>query len=129
MGASLYKKAPHIYFRDCVDCKEYIYDSSGPIKNPEGKKIKRPKEMPVNCSRCKKWDEKSNCAFTGFTQKNQYIFNSFLLAKAFSVLPRKGGIDDQDPKIMNAFILLNTLFDCEDEVQKQKLFSSIKIGI
>ena len=67
--------------------------------------------MPVNCVYCKKYDVEDKTTWNGWTHKNEYYFTTFMIANSFGVLPRKGGIDDQDPKLLDILILLKTLFD------------------
>jgi hypothetical protein len=105
--------------RDCEDCKKYVYDSSNRIKDVNNHAVKR--KQPPNCMLCKKYDEETGKIWNGFSKKNLYIFESFLIAYKFKVLPRKGGIDEQDPKIMSLFILLSEIFDRKYELANKEV--------
>jgi hypothetical protein len=73
--------------------------------------IERSENLPVVCSYCKKWDSEENKAWDGWIGKNEYYFKTFIVSYGFHVLPRAGGVDDQDPHLLDIFVLLKTVFD------------------
>ncbi|MHA2065872.1 MAG: hypothetical protein ACXABY_15995, partial [Candidatus Thorarchaeota archaeon] len=58
-----------------------------------------------------------------FTKRNEYVFKSFLIAKAFGALPRPGAIDQQDPHLMDAFIMLDQIYTqhAEDSMAEREV--------
>ncbi len=57
-----------------------------------------------------------------------FLFKSFLVAYHFNVLPRAGGIDYQDPKTMDNFILLAELFRTQGTID-ERTFQAKLVGI
>lgn len=87
------------------------------VKRPDGKPIERSGAQKPNCKLCKKFDNTTGKVWEGFIPRNIYYFEAFLIARAFNVLPKIGGIDQQDPFVMSIFILLNMIFDKADELR------------
>lgn len=98
------------------------------IIGPGKKPLKR--SAPPNCNVCKKYDSETGKIWQGFSRRNFYHFKSFLLCKAFGVLPRVGGTDNQDPGQMDMFILLSEIFEKNHEMRDKnfqlKMMGSMK---
>ena len=115
---------PGLFLRNCDDCKKFIYDSNGPIKNPNGDKIPRTVSIPVKCKNCPKCINPKNLneepeIFDGFTVKGDYYFRVFRVAKYFGLLPKPGGIDQQDAFTLDVMLLLNEMFDRHTEMNNR----------
>ena len=100
-----------MFYRSCEDCKKFIYDARGLVKDVNGNPVLRPETLLPNCTLCKKNDIATNYTWRKFTVRNEYIFRCFMVCKCFGALPRSGGADQQDPELMGMFILLSQIFD------------------
>ncbi len=80
----------------------------------------RPPEAKVNCTFCEKYDRETEKVWERFTPKNEYIFTVFQAARAFGVLPRAGGIDQQSPFLMNVLIVLNEMYDRQEDMDNKE---------
>lgn len=80
----------------------------------------RPPEAKVNCSFCEKYDRETEEIWERFTPRNAYIFKVFLAARAFGVLPRPGGIDQQDPYLLDILVVLNEMFDRKENLDNRE---------
>jgi len=87
-----------------------VYDNKGLVTYSNGTPMQRGEHQPVDCRYCKKYDEKTGEVWKKFTKHNEYVFKSFLIAKAFGALPRPGAIDQQDPHLMDTFIMLDQIY-------------------
>lgn len=99
---------------------------------PYGKPIERPKEMPVKCEVCPKYDSKTGKIWKEFTGRNNYYFKAFRIAHAFNVLPRPGGIDQQDPITLDIILGLHDMFTVHRELtdkEFQARIAGVKIGV
>lgn len=120
MGARLYIEAPEIFYRDCDECKKYLHSERGIEKNSAGDLIERPESMPPRCDLCKKRDKDTGYIWEKFTPKNEYLFTVFRAAKAFGVLPRAGGIDNQIPEVLSTLLLLNDIFENAEDIRDKE---------
>ncbi|MBW8002624.1 MAG: hypothetical protein FVQ80_11485 [Planctomycetes bacterium] len=82
----------------------------------------RPPEAKVTCSFCEKFDHETGKVWEGFTHKNTYIFRVFLAARAFGVLPRPGGSDQQDPFLLDVLVVLNEMFDRKESLDAREFY-------
>ncbi len=117
-----------MFYRSCEYCKKFIHDSNGIVKGQDGEPIERPKNIPVVCSTCEKYDNETGEVWRCFTTRNRYLFKSFLIAHHFGVLPREGGIDQQDPRDMDKFVLLAELFRVQGVVDERE-FQAKLVGV
>ena len=69
------------------------------------------RSVPPNCKICRKHDNEAGKVWEGFTRRNAYYFKSFLICRAFGVLPRTGGVDNQNPYQMELFVVLSEMFE------------------
>ncbi len=90
------------------------------MKGPDDEPIKRPDNIPVVCTTCDKYDRETGEVWEGFTPKNRFLFKSFLVAHHFGGLPRKGGVDCQDPSIMDSFVLLAEIFRMQGTIDERE---------
>ena len=77
--------------------------------------------MPPRCGTCDKFDSSTGQVWEQFTPRNNYYFVSFLVAYHFGVLPRAGGIDDQDPGTMKIFVTLAEMFRLKERMEDKSL--------
>ena len=92
----------------------------------------RPPEAKVNCAFCEKYDRETGEIWEGFTPRNAYLFSVFQAARAFKVLPRLGGVDQQDPFVMDVLVVLNEMFDRKTDLDNKEFqvkMSARMIGI
>jgi hypothetical protein len=95
------------------------------VRDSKQRPVERAEHQPVNCRYCAKYDDEAKKGWDGFSRKNAYLFKSFLLAKAFGVLPRPGGTDQQDDETMDKFIILENIFNSSAEQVQTNMLSSI----
>lgn len=96
--------------------------------NPNKQKIKRTPVIPVNCELCGKFISKENGkvkVFQRFNNIEEYVFNALRTARAFKVLPKAGGYDDQNPEIMEILLFLNDIQDRSREVDSKNFQMSL----
>jgi hypothetical protein len=96
--------------RDCADCKEYFYHDGVKQLGPDGKPIRRGPGQEPSCRLCPKWDEEAKNVWPGFTQRNELLFNVFLMCWFFNKLPDEGGVMDQDPQTISIMLMLAEMF-------------------
>jgi len=128
----LYIESPEIFYRQCDDCRKYIYFKGKKQFGPDGEAIERDSSSKLNCTMCGKWDSEMQCVWEDFTPHNAYIFKTFLAARAFKALPRRGGIDDQDPEMMTKMIALNEMFELHDSLSDKEFQAKLagaKLGV
>ncbi len=114
-----------MFYRSCDDCKKFIYDARGLVKGADGKAVKRPETLPLDCTLCKKHDIATNYTWRKFTVRNEYIFRCFMVCKCFNALPRPGGVDQQDPELMDTFVLLSQIFDRSKDLENKDFQAKI----
>lgn len=71
--------------------------------------LRNEKTQPI-CSRCNKYDAATGTIWEKFGKRNRYYFDAYLACKTFSVLPRSGGYDQQDPDTMKMLMLIDLIF-------------------
>lgn len=117
----MYIEAPEVYAKSCTLCKKYYYSNGVILTDIDGNKIERPENDKPNCKLCPKYDEKTDKIWQKFTPMNAYYFKVFLIAHHFGVLPREGGADNQDPKVMEIIIILKEMFIKHKELNDLEL--------
>ena len=129
MGAKLYYSAPEIFYRDCDECKKYIYANGEVLKDEKGNKKIRPESLPVNCTMCKKYDRDTGKPWSGFSPRNEYIFTCYRAASAFGVLPKEGGVNNQDADVLHSMLLLHDIITAHKDIEnKEWMLKMAKIG-
>lgn len=129
MGAKLYIEAPELFVRDCKICNRYYYSRGELLKDSTGKSIERKENDKPKCNLCAKFDSSIGKVWDGFTPKNDYIFRTFLIAHYFRALPKPGGIDQQDPFIMDILIVLEEIFTKRKEIDNIELQTKLLTNI
>lgn len=90
------------------------------VYGPDNKPLETAEGYTPDCTACKKFIKESNRPWEGFTPRNKYLFNTFLVAHHFNTLPRIGGIDQQDPNQMEIFIYLKEMFNRQADVDSRE---------
>jgi hypothetical protein len=107
--------------RPCLRCKKYFYFDGQIQRDANDKLIERGKGQEPKCTLCEKYDADDKTVWEVFSPKNQFIFDIFLMCRAFNCLPQPGGVFDQNPWLMEIFLVLSQLFEKGLDV-KDKLF-------
>ena len=101
---------PGLAYRNCDECKLYVYNKSGEIQKRNGKPEKRP--SPPNCSKCKKF-----YTFGGEVKDVvKELHNLYGAVKMLGgiALPRKGDLWDQHKLISQALFQMAVLEYAEE---------------
>lgn len=106
-------------FRDCGDCRRYIFSKGQLYCDRKGNPIRNPAPPRCEDTPCKSREEKPR-----LSERHRRLLALWQLVRATGNLPSPGALLDQDPALLRAFALLADL-DQHVSEGKEKAFAQL----